>query len=158
MTIPFSSDDGKVGTFYFSHSEAVLPLLALIGLYEDGDLKPTAGNYEEEMGRKYRTSKIVSMSANLAFVAFDCQGEERKVLTLHQEEPVVPRVCDGELCDWAQFQEAYREAIDCPFEEMCALPKGKLSAKQGEVQRDVAAEMSAGVLTAISSVVFTLKV
>ena len=38
------------GTFYFSHSEAVLPLLALLGVNEDGYVL-THSNYESVQDR-----------------------------------------------------------------------------------------------------------
>jgi hypothetical protein len=124
--------NGKLGTLYFAHSETVRPLLALLGLYNDSKT-PTADNYAEQKNRQntciksghfaltnvlclyrsYRTSIISSMSANLAFVLYDCEGGDdggvvQKLLTLHQEKPVIPAGCDEELCDWNQFQNAYQ--------------------------------------------------
>lgn len=50
-----SSEDEKAynppnGTFYFSHSEAVLPLLSLLGVNEDGYVL-THSNYEQVQNR-----------------------------------------------------------------------------------------------------------
>jgi hypothetical protein len=42
-----------LGTFYFTHSEAVLPFVGLLGLYKDPEA-PTHYNYEEMLNRKYR--------------------------------------------------------------------------------------------------------
>ncbi len=41
------------GTFYFSHSEAVLPFVGLLGLYKDSEA-PRHDNFEEMKDRKYR--------------------------------------------------------------------------------------------------------
>ena len=41
------------GTFYFTHSEAVLPFVGLLGLYKDAEA-PRHDNYEQMRDRKYR--------------------------------------------------------------------------------------------------------
>ncbi len=45
------------GTFYFSHSEAVLPFVGLLGLYKDSEA-PRHDNFEEMKDRKYRSVLI----------------------------------------------------------------------------------------------------
>jgi hypothetical protein len=42
-----------LGTFYFTHSEAVLPFVRLLGLYKDTEA-PKHNNFEEMANRKYR--------------------------------------------------------------------------------------------------------
>ena len=66
-----NESDRPLGTFYFSHSEALLPFLGLLGLYEDGK-QMLHTNFQENSDRAYRTSKIGSFSGNVAFVLYDC--------------------------------------------------------------------------------------
>ncbi len=101
-----NSTNRRLGTFYFSHSEALLPFLGLLGLYRDEDV-PTHDNFADMRERYYRTSLIGSFSAGVAFVLFDCQGEQ-KVLTLHQEVPVQLPKCSDLLCDWEQFNTQFQ--------------------------------------------------
>jgi hypothetical protein len=49
----FEGESKMLGTFYFTHSEAVLPFVGLLGLYKDTEA-PTHYNYEEMLNRKYR--------------------------------------------------------------------------------------------------------
>lgn len=106
------------GTFYFTHSEAVLPFVSLLGLYKDNE-GPRHDNFEAMRDRKYRTSKIGSFTNNVGMVLFECEEGAKKVLTLHQETPVKLELCDDLLCDWNQFLQAYQEDISCDFDGMC---------------------------------------
>ena len=101
------------GTFYFSHSEALLPFQSLLGLYED-DFELTHGIYGEEKTekRKYRTSRIGSFAQNIGFVFFKCSNKKNKILTLHQEKVVQLEECSKEVgevgCDWEEFKDEYK--------------------------------------------------
>lgn len=100
-----------MGTFYFSHSEALLPFLSLLGLYKD-DSPLLHTNFEQNKGRQYRTSKIGSFSTGLAFVKFECDSDPiHRILTLHQEAPIQLPKCDQLLCDWDQFTSAYQVCV-----------------------------------------------
>jgi len=103
------------GTFYFTHSEAVLPFLGLLGLYKDSEI-PTHLNYETMKERNYSTSIIGSFSNNFGFVLYDCDGVP-KVLSVHQEKPVKLELCDDLLCDWSQFQEIYQVLLIFVFKK-----------------------------------------
>ena len=47
------SQSSPTGTFYFTHSEAVLPFVGLLGLYKDSDA-PRHDNFEQMKDRQYR--------------------------------------------------------------------------------------------------------
>lgn len=55
-------------TFYFSHSGAILKLLAHLGLYKD-DFKLTANDFNRE--RKWKVSEIDAFGSNLFFILFE---------------------------------------------------------------------------------------
>ena len=102
-------EDGKQkGTFYFSHSDALLPFQSLLGLYND-DFDLTNEKYEVAENRTYRTSYIGTFAQNIGFVRFECDNNETKIITLHQEQKVALDVCDGKVeCDWNKFKEAFK--------------------------------------------------
>lgn len=62
-----SSTEPKA-TFYFSHSGAILKLLAHLGLYRD-DFQLAAHTFERE--RKWQVSEIDAFASNVAFVLFE---------------------------------------------------------------------------------------
>ena len=97
------------GTFYFSHSEALLPFQSLLGLYED-DFDLTKDIYGEKKtdNRKYRTSFIGTFAQNIGFVLFECSNSEKKIITLHQEKAVTLDRCGGKMeCDWEEFKDIF---------------------------------------------------
>ena len=103
----------NLGTFYFSHEEGLLPFLDLVGLYKD-NFTLTYDIYGEDMvtNRKYQGSRIGPFAQNIGFVFFDCgEGNNSKVLTLHQERVVKLDKCSEEACDWEEFKEAYQVKI-----------------------------------------------
>jgi len=114
-------EDGKQkGTFYFSHSDALLPFQSLLGLYND-NFNLTNEIYEAAENRTYRTSYIGTFAQNIGFVRFECDNNETKIITLHQEQKVTLDVCDGKVeCDWNKFKEAFKDEISCPWNDICA--------------------------------------
>ena len=109
-------DGSQKGTFYFSHSEALLPFQSLLGLYQD-DFKLTHDIYGEDKTekRKYRTSRIGSFAQNIGFVFFECSDNKNKILTLHQEKVVQLDECGKEVgeigCDWEEFKKVFKVCV-----------------------------------------------
>ena len=105
----FDNTDRK-GTFLFSHSEAVLPFITLLGLYED-NFKLTHDTFDQT--RLYRTSLIGAFANNVGFVLFECEGQGKdspkthKILALHQEQSVKLPNCASKECDWEEFIATY---------------------------------------------------
>ena len=105
------------GTFYFSHSEAILPFLSLLGLYQDNfTLTHAIFGEDKATQREYRTSFMGSFAQNVGFVFFECKNSnnnitQNKILTLHQEKIVKLGKCRHEECDWDEFKEAYEVQI-----------------------------------------------
>ena len=96
------------GTFYFSHSVALLPTLSLLGLFKDSD-SLRHDNFEQmRYDREYRTSFIGSFSSSLALILFSCKDEpNERIMAIHQERPVQLDKCQNLLCGFDEFQNAY---------------------------------------------------
>ena len=64
-----------MGIFRFGHSESLIPLLSILGLYKDTeDLQ--ADNFANKKDRKFRASLISPFAANLAFILHKCDSHE----------------------------------------------------------------------------------
>lgn len=102
------SSDGTKGVFYVSDSDAFLPFLSLLGLFNDS--QPLIGpNYNNSLkDRAYRTSTMSPFAANIAFVFFDCDEHEDKVVVLHNETPVKLEACSTPHCTWSQFKAIFQ--------------------------------------------------
>lgn len=65
------------GIFRFAHTGTVIPLLTMLGLYNDS-VPPRADNFNEQANRAFRISDVVPMSANVAFVFYNCKHDGAK--------------------------------------------------------------------------------
>ncbi|KAL0272173.1 UNVERIFIED_CONTAM: hypothetical protein PYX00_005253 [Menopon gallinae] len=111
-----TSEKEPRSTFYFTHSGTVLKVLAHLGLYRD---RNPLKHDNLSMDRLWRTSRIDAFATNIAFVLFRCEDGE-KVLTMHQEKPVVLPGCEKELCPLEVLQKEYHDSIyDCDFNGLC---------------------------------------
>lgn len=122
--------EGKIdarGVFRFSSSGTLMALLTILGLYKD-NVPLTAGNYREQSNRFFRLSNMVTMSANIALVLFECNSTEVagkrqfKVQLLVNEVPVGLPCCQGNMeCTLEQFLSCYIEIVKgCDFDAMCS--------------------------------------
>jgi len=124
----------KKGVFYFGHTETIIPVLSLLGLFRDAE-PLRADNFASHSTRQFRTSRIAPFSSNLVFVLYECQAdadsnerladEERYVVEfLFKERPLVIPVCGRTSCPYAAVRRHYAAILDrCHFEEMCAETK-----------------------------------
>lgn len=65
------------GIFRFAHTGTVIPLFTMLGLYNDS-VPPRADNFNEQANRTFRISDVVPMSANVAFVLYNCNRDGAK--------------------------------------------------------------------------------
>lgn len=110
-------------TVYFSHSGTILKLLAHIGLYKD-NIPLKSSNYNALTNREWKTSQIDAFASNIAFVLFNCDKNEKKILTLHQEKiKRVPACPNEDLCSLKAFKQFYTDSLEpnCDFTKMCTL-------------------------------------
>ena len=66
------------GIFRFAHTGTLIPLLTMLGLYNDS-VPPRADNFNQQANRTFRVSELVPMSGNVAFVLYKCKRDSAKV-------------------------------------------------------------------------------
>ena len=137
----------KRGTFYFSHSGALLKFLTYLGLYKDQhDLR--SDNFEEmRHNRLWRTSKIGPFAGNVVFVLMDCDDQsllscnggdygEAVLLYVNEELTAIPGCGkDGwgkDRCTLEKLEELF--SGPCDFETICNI--GQEDTGDGEVPDD----------------------
>ena len=67
----FMKERRPFGLFRFAHTGTVVPLLAMLGLFNDSE-PLLAENFHSQGQRKFRVADIVPMSGNVAFVLYYC--------------------------------------------------------------------------------------
>ena len=118
------------GTFYFSHSSAVMPLITSLGLFKD-NFTMTADSFgaQEANRRKYFSSTVTPFAGNVGFALERCQnGVDHQVVMFHNEVLTPLPLCPGN-CSWSQFKDAYRDLIKCPFNQICSSSPSARSSK-----------------------------
>ena len=116
-----------VGKFRIGHLDTVGKLLAFLGLYkETADMM--ASNMAAMEDRHFRSSRLLSYSANVAFVLYTCTsggGPKRtfKVQVLVDENKIALPVCANEfLCDYEVVRQAYSKLVNsCNEKQFCSL-------------------------------------
>ena len=121
--------------FRFGHSETLLPLLCLLGLYKD-DVPLRADNFAQQKNRQFKAGFLSPFTANLDFVIFKCDGNPQtldennnfpetagdiKIMLLHNERHVAFPCCSGEVvCPYEVVRDYYSQWIDgCNFDQLC---------------------------------------
>lgn len=120
-------------SLYFGHAETVLPLLSLIGLFQD-EVPLRSDNYlHHKDTRKFRTSFVTPFTTNLAFVAYTCEEgpqdthpdwpenlNKHMVQVIMNEHPVPFPFTDKLAVDLRVFETHYYQFIHhCDFNGMC---------------------------------------
>lgn len=121
----FTSDNQPKVTAYFSHSGAVLKILAVLGAVKDEpmlthDMFVTHGD-----NRKWKIGLIDAFASNVAFVLYNCASGGPSILFMHQERPLYLPGCPANApCPISTMEALYPDKEEeCPFEAMCRLPK-----------------------------------
>ena len=70
----FTKEKKPRGIFRFGHSQTVLPLMSVLGLFRD-ETPLRADNFKEQGGRKLWSARVLPMAANVAFVLYECDGK-----------------------------------------------------------------------------------
>ena len=123
---------GEVATFFFGHAETLAPLYAALGLFNDtSPLLST--NYDQMKHRKFKSSRILPFSANIALILYDCNngvGSEKSepsedmfvVRVYVNEEPVLIPACNDYVCRYKDVRDSYKHHVDhCDFQSTCSL-------------------------------------
>jgi hypothetical protein len=105
----------------FGHCSNIYTLIASLGLF-NSTLAMSAENYETQMARPFRSSKIAPFNANIGFVLFKCDTDTYKIQVLVNELPVdvfgstdstEKSVCNGSVCDYVGLRRLVLERTGC---------------------------------------------
>jgi len=115
------------GVFRSAHAETVIPLHALLGINLDAE-PPTAANFQEMSGRKFRSGCISPFSGNINFVLYSCEEGGFKIQTYVNERLVKIPCCESEVdCPFEDFLACYENIVQtCDFDEMCNISRDEL--------------------------------
>ena len=103
----------------FAHSSTIQPLLTILGLYRDTPMLLST-NYDVSVNRTWRSGRIAPMSGHLSFNAFQCTGNNYRVLVLHNELPIKIGSCDEFFCDYEEVVSHLRKSSDgCRWDALC---------------------------------------
>ncbi|WAQ96753.1 MINP1-like protein [Mya arenaria] len=113
--------------FLFGHSETVAQLMATLGLYKD-NTPLLATNREALRDRKFKSSKLLPFSANLAFVLYACKAgpnddnpDNKFLVKMFVNEEVV-RIpgCNADACPLDTMLQQYANITNsCDIEKIC---------------------------------------
>lgn len=110
----------------FSHSGAIRPFLAYLGLFDNFGSEHEKDHIDYcvngMMEREWRTSLISPFAANVAFILLKQETkDEYKVLTLVQEVPVKVDGCDKVLCSLKDFKKSFEKSVKkCDVQSICS--------------------------------------
>ena len=82
------------------------------------------------VNRKFRSSHITPLAANLAFVLYACPGVKKSAtntyavkLLVNEQEIVIPK-CGKTVCAYNDVKEAYKSSYeDCNKDALCRYPR-----------------------------------
>ena len=104
-------------TLSFSHSGAVLKLVALLGTHQD-TVHLRSDNYEQMgRGRRWRTSEIGPFASSVSFVITSCQTDIKLGLFINEVLTLLPG-CFDIWCPLDSFLNLFPDA-NCDFNDIC---------------------------------------
>ncbi|XP_065205097.1 multiple inositol polyphosphate phosphatase 1-like [Planococcus citri] len=112
----------RKGTFYFSHSETILPTTVKLGLHQDTE-PLLHDNYDEmKMHRKWKLALFDSFAANIIAVLYKCHSSNgvQDIVSFYQNErKVVLPKCASNPCTLEDLKQSFSDVFDedkCNFE------------------------------------------
>jgi len=125
----------------FGHSQTVLSLFTLLGLYKDSFALKSSNYAREGVNRVFRTSRISPFATNVGMVLYKCDVHTQvsasdlakkapgvtwpdrfvsdMVQLLLKETPVPFPFTDNHLTSLAEMKQHYRHQLVCDFDEIC---------------------------------------
>ncbi len=97
----------------FTHQEDVFPILTMLGIGQNDNNFNFSGILTENKNRTFKTSALIPMNANLAFVLYNCDSSASPSLptfllrVFHNEKLVKVNGCDSVDCDLKNFLNYY---------------------------------------------------
>ena len=131
----------KKAVYRFAHAETILPLMTMLGLYNDTE-PLMADDFPGRTDRLFRVSTISPFSANLAVVLYYCDPDHKvskseysqhlnlppsydryMIQLLHKEIPVKFPFTKYDLARYEDVKNYYKKYIkNCDFIEVCGNP------------------------------------
>jgi len=112
----------QLGKLRFAHAETVLPLLAILGLYEDSpEVMSWNATQQQIQNRKFRTSDFSSFASNVVFLLSSCDSGP-SVRVFSNEVPMVLPGCPSIDCPYDIFKSLFASYQICDFQKMCTIP------------------------------------
>ena len=116
----FDNDTDVKGSFYFTHSEALMPFMTLLGLYKDNFiLSHDLYGANEVTNRQFKSSLISPFATNVGFALHNCDGEKRVMMYVQEELTALPLCSNEQYCTWDEFKEVMKPLIECDFDAIC---------------------------------------
>merc|ERR1712061_331696 len=104
----------------FGHSSGLKPILTALEMFKDED-PLLASDWPDKKDHKWHMATIAGFANNIGFLQLQCEeGQENKIMLLHNEKPVENPACGELVCSVEDFKDAYQEIADLSFEEECA--------------------------------------
>ncbi|KAH3759448.1 histidine acid phosphatase superfamily protein [Pelomyxa schiedti] len=125
----------------FAHAETMLPLYALLGLFQDPEPLTAATDPTAIRNRKWRDSIIGTFCTNVAFLLYNCttppahqsavSNYSFAVKLLFNEKEIAFPGCEYEfestgMCPFTKFKQNYLEALSIDFDEICNLTTSQM--------------------------------
>lgn len=111
-----------LGNLRFGHSDTMDTFYSALGLYHDSQ-PLRADNYAAMKNRMFYESKTTPFSANIAFILYNCGGNEAENYLLKMmvnNQPVTIPGCDSDFCPYLKVRSIYRNYIEnCKWRELC---------------------------------------
>ena len=120
MDVVAGRNGSPPGYFRFAHAETLLPLMALLGFYNESTPPTAMWGDAEVTNRKWRTAEVAPLAGNVAFVQYKCGGN-RFVELMHNEVVKAIPGCDGSerLCPIKRFKEIFRNILGMDWNAAC---------------------------------------
>ncbi|EKX45457.1 hypothetical protein GUITHDRAFT_108721 [Guillardia theta CCMP2712] len=112
----------KTAELLFAHGETMLPLVTLLGLFQDPFQLNASTPLHLRRTRKFRSGRIIPMAANIVFVLHSCRQDssspqDLRVLVMVNERPVKLAACseeEGWLCPLDSLIRIISDRQDTP--------------------------------------------
>lgn len=103
----------------WTHLPAINMFYTRLGLFKDEKML-FHNNFQDQLNRKWRMSRISPMSCNIAFVLLECDGKH-KVAVYHNGKLVkLEGTCKNIQCDWDEIESLLKPISEnCNFEKIC---------------------------------------
>lgn len=108
----------EVAHFMFGHAETIVPLLSLMGLYDEGIEWRHDTPRDVWIERKFKSRDITPFSSNVGLLLYRC-GEEYFVRALHNEVEVNIPGCNAPLCTYQDFKSLFQHIVTANLHEQC---------------------------------------